>query len=137
MLDLYTNIKKYRKQLNMSQSELAKRVGYTDKSMVSQIERGKVNLSEAKIMQFAAALDVSPQTLMGWEEDPYYEMGYKTADTVSFIMKTLSSGDVSVDFTSINKKYAQLLPEARIELENYADLLLLKQSVNESNNKLL
>ncbi len=69
MLKLYENIKKRRIELNMSQQELAELVGYKGKSMISQIERGCVDISESMIMKFAEVLRISPWKLMGQEEE--------------------------------------------------------------------
>lgn len=65
MLELYENIRKYRKELGMSQAELAKRTGYTDRSSIAKIEKGDVDLPQSKIMVFAKALGVAPGELMG------------------------------------------------------------------------
>lgn len=43
---LYVNIKRLRKEAKMSQEELAKRVGYTDRSSIAKIENGEVDLSQ-------------------------------------------------------------------------------------------
>ena len=69
MLELYENIRKYRKELGMSQAELAKRTGYTDRSSIAKIEKGDVDLPQSKIMVFAKALGVAPGELMG-DVDP-------------------------------------------------------------------
>ena len=65
MLELYRNIRKYRKENEWSQTELAKRVGYADKSMISRIENGKVDLPLNQIKAFAAVFGVTPSELMG------------------------------------------------------------------------
>lgn len=70
MLKLYENIKHYRKEAKLTQEELARRVGYTDRSSIAKIERGVVDLSQSKIKQFAEALGVTPGQLMGWEDEP-------------------------------------------------------------------
>ena len=67
MIDLYKNIKRERLARNMSQKELAKHVGYSDKTMISRIENGKIDLPQSKIEEFAKVFDVSPGYLMGWE----------------------------------------------------------------------
>lgn len=67
MLELYENIKNRRKALNMSQQELAEAVGYKGKSMISQVEKGLVDLPESMIIKFADALYTTPATLMGWD----------------------------------------------------------------------
>lgn len=67
MLKLYENIKRYRMAAKLSQAELAKRTGYTDRSSIAKIEKGLVDLSQSKIKQFAEALGVTQGDLMGWE----------------------------------------------------------------------
>ena len=69
MTELYKNIKMLRKQLGLSQEELAKRTGYTSRSSIAKIEKGLVDLSQTKIELFAKVLGVSPGDLMGWEQD--------------------------------------------------------------------
>lgn len=68
MPELYTNIRNRRTALHLTQDELAKKMGYSDKSMISRIESGKIDLSESKIMEFAKALGTTPMALMGWKE---------------------------------------------------------------------
>lgn len=70
MLQLYKNIKNKRIEMGISQEELARRTGYTNRSSIAKIESGKVDLSQTKIMQFAEALDTTPSDLMGWDEEP-------------------------------------------------------------------
>ena len=69
MIILYENIKKFRKQAQMSQEELAKRTGYTDRSSIAKIEKGTVDLSQSKIQQFADVFGVPASELMGWEDE--------------------------------------------------------------------
>lgn len=64
-MNTYETIKSLRQQMHMSQDELARKTGYSDRSSIAKIEAGKVDLSESKIALFAAALDVSPAQLMG------------------------------------------------------------------------
>lgn len=68
MLELYRNIKKQRQQLNLTQTELAQKLGYADKSMIAKIEKGQVDLPQSKIIAFADALETTPGLLMGWNE---------------------------------------------------------------------
>lgn len=71
MLELYKNIKSRRTELKMSQDTLAELTGYKDRSSIAKIEKGEVDLAESKIREFAKALNVSPQELMGWDEPEY------------------------------------------------------------------
>lgn len=74
MLKLYENIKRYRMEAKLSQAELARRTGYTDRSSIAKIEKGLVDLSQSKIKQFAEVLGVTPGHLMGWDEKPAAEL---------------------------------------------------------------
>lgn len=65
MLDLYKNIRKKRLELGMSQDELAKKTGYKDRTSISKIEAGRVDLSQSKIKAFALALDTTTSELLG------------------------------------------------------------------------
>lgn len=68
MLQLYKNIKLRRNELKMSQDTLAELTGYKDRSSIAKIEKGEVDLAESKIREFARALNVTPQELMGWDD---------------------------------------------------------------------
>lgn len=70
MLALYKNIKRLRTEAGMTQDELAKRAGYTDRSSVAKIEKGVVDLNQSKIQQFADIFGVTPGHLMGWDDEP-------------------------------------------------------------------
>lgn len=65
MNKLYENIKNRRKELRMTQSDLAKALGYADRSIISRIEAGEIDLGQSKIIQIANALDTTPGDLMG------------------------------------------------------------------------
>lgn len=67
-MKLYDNIKRLRLEQNMTQDELAQKVGYTSRSSINKIEAGKVDLSQSKIIEFAAVLGVTPAYLMGWDD---------------------------------------------------------------------
>lgn len=69
MHKLYENIKKRRKELGYSQSRLAELMGYSDKTMISKIENGTVDLNISKVEEFAKVLFVEPHILMGWDKD--------------------------------------------------------------------
>ena len=60
MLSIAKFIKTRRKHLGITQEKMAKLTGYSDRSSITKIESGKVDLSQSKIMEFAKALKVSP-----------------------------------------------------------------------------
>jgi len=66
MLKLYENIKEKRLQREWTQTDLAKKMGYSDKSMIAKIEAGQVDLSQSKIKAFADVFNCTPAELMGW-----------------------------------------------------------------------
>lgn len=68
---LYKNIKKKRLELGMSQEQLAKKVGYSSRSMIAKIEAGDIDLHQSKIEEIAIALGTTSAELMGWlDESP-------------------------------------------------------------------
>ena len=69
MVQLYKNIRDRRNELGLTQTDLALKLGYADKSMIAKIEKGLVDLSQSKVMAFAEALEMSASELMGWADD--------------------------------------------------------------------
>lgn len=63
-------IRALRKQLGLSQRELAARLGYNDHTTLTRVEAGKVDLPQSRIAKVAEVLGVTPGYLMGWEEEP-------------------------------------------------------------------
>lgn len=66
MLQIYQNIKRIRREKGITQADLAKKIGYTDRSTIAKVEAGIVDLTQSKIMAFAEALGVSASDLMGY-----------------------------------------------------------------------
>ena len=62
-------IKQKRIEANLSQDELAKKVGYKSRSSIQKIEAAR-NLPINKVEKMALALDCDPGYLMGWTDDP-------------------------------------------------------------------
>lgn len=61
-------IKYRREQLEMSQDELARRLGYKSRSSINKIENDASGLPQTKIVAIANALQTTPAYIMGWEE---------------------------------------------------------------------
>lgn len=68
MLDIGDRIRIRREQLNLSQDELAKKIGYKSRSSINKIEMGHYNLTQSKIKAIADALETTPSYIMGWDE---------------------------------------------------------------------
>lgn len=58
-------IESRRRELNITQSELAKKVGYSSHSTIAKAEAGLIDLSQTKITEIAEVLNCSPAYLMG------------------------------------------------------------------------
>lgn len=69
MANLYENIRKRREALGMSQNELATKTGYSDRTSISKVESGNVDLTQSRIMAFAKALNTTVSELMGWGKE--------------------------------------------------------------------
>ena len=69
MSTIYERIRAQRERLGLSQAELAVAVGYTDRSTIAKIEKGKIDIAQSRIKAFADALHTTPAYLMGWEDE--------------------------------------------------------------------
>lgn len=67
-MEIGDRIKRRREELDMSQEELAFKVGYKSRSSVNKIEIDGRGLPQKKILDFANALQTTPAYLMGWDE---------------------------------------------------------------------
>ncbi len=66
---VYINIKRRRKELHMTQKELAYKCGYTDHTTIAKMENGLVDVTLGRLKKIAEALDTTVVDLiMGGEE---------------------------------------------------------------------
>jgi transcriptional regulator with XRE-family HTH domain len=94
-------IKQLRKELHITQDELAKKIN-TTKQAIYKYESGIVeNIPSSKIVLLAEALQTTPAYLMGWEEDL---QTHKKEDAVSDIFVRLRSDDKFL--TAVQKIYS-------------------------------
>lgn len=63
--EIYKNIKAMRQERGWTQTYLAKKTGYKDKTAISKIEAGQRNLTISQVRVFAKAFGVTPGDLMG------------------------------------------------------------------------
>lgn len=97
MSTIGTNILKRRKELNMTQEELAKKIGYTSKSTINKIENGINDIPQSKIVAFAEALKTTPAYLMGWEQEQ------QKNDAIADIVGELRTNQEFLDTVTILK----------------------------------
>lgn len=62
-------IRDRRINLGISQIDLAKKIGYSNRSSLIKLEKGEIDPSQSKMVSLAKALDTTPGYLMGWEEN--------------------------------------------------------------------
>lgn len=127
MLQLYKNIKKRRTELHLTQSELATKMGYADKSMIAKIEKGLVDLPQSKIIAFAEALHVSPGDLMGWELSDSDIANAFVSDDLGDIIDNIR--DFSPYEKAHFKSYLHLLEINRKKVDDYTNQLLSLQQM--------
>ena len=111
MIKLYENIKYLRKQNKWTQDDLAKKMGYTDRSMIAKIETGAVDLAESKIMAFAKVFGVKPSDLMGLDDVPF----------------TSSSYDLLPDEASLIDNYRSLNLEGKKEVDKHMKYIVSQE----------
>ena len=68
-MELSDKVRQRREDLDLTQDELAKRMGYKSRVSINKIENGRP-VSQKIITRLAEALDVSIPYLMGWDEKP-------------------------------------------------------------------
>lgn len=56
---LYKNIRRRRKELNITQKQLADKCGYSDPSTINKMENGNVDITYKRLKQIAAILDLT------------------------------------------------------------------------------
>lgn len=127
MIQLYKNIKERRTELHLTQTELAEKMGYADKSMIAKIEKGLIDLPQSKILAFAKALGTTPAQLMGWESTSEMEYLEKCADlALNEIIDALP--DRIADHT---RKYMNLSKYNKVLVDRYTENLIANQKMEE------
>ena len=66
---VYENIRKRRKELHMTQKELADKCGYTDHTTINKMENGLVDVTFGRLQKIAEALQTTVVALIEGEDD--------------------------------------------------------------------
>lgn len=90
------NILKRRKELKMTQEDLAKKLGYKSISAVAKIENGMNGLNQSKLARIAEILETSPSALMGWT---------RTEAEIDADMELLARIDRDEEFKKMARQY--------------------------------
>lgn len=106
------NIKQRRIELNLTQPELAKLMGYKSKAAISRVENGKEDLTLTRVIKFANALNCSPAYLAGWGEnkDPSTteSLLYDAYEVAPINIKRSVCSALNVEYIDIEKKSSNL-----------------------------
>lgn len=121
-MQISERIKNRRRQLGLSQEELGERMG-VGKSCVCRLETENINMTIERIERIANALEISPITLVGWDEigtDAGSDLAVSATDSIHVEeQKSLDSM-----FFSLNEQGRQKLLEYAKDLgriEMYRD----------------
>lgn len=107
-------IKYRREQLEMSQDELARRLGYKSRSSINKIENDASGLPQTKIAAIAAALQTTPAYIMGWEE-----MQQKNSTLAGLTVRMRKDEE----FLSVVEIISELSPEQLASIKQVATLM--------------
>lgn len=107
-------IRQRREALEMSQDELARRLGYKSRSSINKIENDASGLPQSKIAAIANALQTTPGFIMGWTEMQ------KKNDVATDIVVRLRTDK---EFFSIVEKLNKLSPEQLASIKPVVDVL--------------
>ena len=110
-MDMYDRIRNRRKELKMTQDELAKLTGYNDRSSIAKIEAKKADLSQSKIIAFAEALKVSTSYLMDGEVKEIEEKSNININDIEtdFMMIPLYES-ISAGYGASNSEFIEMIP---------------------------
>lgn len=87
-MNIGEKIRKRRIELGWTQQELADKMGYTSKSTINKIEKGRSDVAQKNIAKFAEVLGVSIAYLMDWEEDYTVTINDPTMGELTLLIET-------------------------------------------------
>lgn len=116
-------VKERREQLGLSQDELARRVGYTNRSSIARIERGDTDIPQSKLYDIARALRVTPSYLMGEESQYVY-----VENTPMLVAEMTAIDEESME------KFFELTPQNREIVLGLIETLLTAQTRKDEND---
>lgn len=122
-MSLGQNIRLYREKLGMSQEELAKKLGYKDRSTIAKIESNVNDITQSKIVAIAKALNTTPAALMGWEKPNTSDSTYDDSGTSDRNVIRIAARDgtyqervLSDQQITALKAFLDLMPDASDDL---------------------
>ena len=116
-------IRKRRLELNLTQDDLAKRVGYASRSSINKLEMARI-LPSRKILLMAQALDCTPGYLMGWEDEQ--------VDIATEFEKYFQDSEQTSRLIAYLDAFAKLSKESQDNVIDYMNYQAKKETDNES-----
>lgn len=117
-------IKLRREALNITQEELARRMGYKSKSSINKVELGVTDIPLKKVSMIAHLLETTEAYLMGWVDDPKpsytlppqiqrtaYDI-YKAAPVIYDVYESDDRDDLVKHADYLKRRQDYLLPNA-------------------------
>lgn len=97
-----------RKELGLTQGELAEKMGYKSKSTINKIEKCLNDVAQSNVVNFANALQTTEAYLMGWTDNPDKNLLVTepfSAKAINNILTSLPSyTDIFIGDLDIDKK---------------------------------
>ena len=122
MTGIGNNIMARRKELNMTQEELAKKMGYKSKSTINKIENGTNDIPQSKVVKFAEVLGTTPAALMGWEKQ-VEKKPEETANKLAELFLRLDMDEGYSKMMGMLDEYFSLPESKREQVREYVHLL--------------
>lgn len=120
-------IKLRREALNITQEELARRMGYKSKSSINKVELGVTDIPLKKVSMIARLLETTEAYLMGWVDNPEpsyalppqiqrtaYDI-YKAAPVIYDVYESDDRDDLVKHADYLKRRQDYLLPNAAHE----------------------
>ena len=82
MSELSTRLRLRRKELGLSQEELARRMDYRSRSSITKLEKGINDLPQSKVEELAQALETTPAALLGLDAPCACPPGFEPLPTM-------------------------------------------------------
>lgn len=111
-----------RKELGLTQEELALRMGYKSKSTINKIELGKNDIPQSKIVRFAEVLETTPAYLMGWLDD-VEEKPVETANKLADLFLGFELKETDSEVALMLEEYQSLTDQKKAQVREYIHLL--------------
>jgi len=108
-------IKKRRKELGLTQEDLAIELGYKSKSSINKVEMGINDLTYSRLLDFAKVLKTTPAYLMGWAEEIPDNNNYLQDGAIPLVDNKTNFSNISA-----SKKFYFYSPNGSKTLCHYA-----------------